>query len=213
MDWSDDFKIVCSVDMRPDGTHNAQVVKACDEITNDVRLRDRLDCNRHVRINLVEASQEANEVLYLEDDTVPAKDTLEFIYSVLPAYQELEWVKCISLLGQNHGDIHLAYRNRSGFRVHKFFNCWGNYWSSYKLAQVLLGWDERWNNSDTLPWDARTTGQFLDSDFHSLYPLLSRVKNVGKRGRFCKDDETLNRANTDHWADDDFSKPIAAKFH
>ena len=207
----EEYDIVASIDQRPDGTYNQQVVDLCARLTPDVRLRERCDCNRHVRVNLTEAADEAEETLYLEDDVVPAPDCLEFCQAVMGAVRAHDRIKVVTLLGQNHGDVHVAYRNWHGFVASRWFNAWGNYWISGRLREVLSLWRNEWDDSDALPWDSRITGQVvLDQEWLSLKPLLSRVKNIGRQGRFIHDETEFARRQTNFWSADDFSKPIRA---
>jgi hypothetical protein len=72
------FQIVASVDARPDGTHNREVVDLCRQVTGDVRLRPRLGCNKHTHVNLQEAAGEADWLFLLEDDIILAREALEW---------------------------------------------------------------------------------------------------------------------------------------
>lgn len=209
-----EYHIVASVDRLPTGGHNADVVKICLELTDDVRLRDRLDCNGHVRLNFTEAFDAGvEELLYLEDDIVPAPDCLEFCRDHVPVLAAMPRVKCVCLLGDNQGDLFVAYRNRHAFRCQRWYTAWGNYWLRDGLAQALKVWRPSWDDSDNVTWDSRLNGQFIDNQWLSLTPFLSRTKNIGVVGRYCANEQQYKGRVRDFWSGSDFGKPAERGCH
>ena len=214
-----DCHIVASIDALPAGGHHRDVVDLCRSLTDDVRLRpEHLDCNRHVLGNLKEGLDEADEVLYLEDDVVPATDALRFCrthnhFLDHGSVYDLQ-INAITLLGEEWPNAHLAYRARNAFKAHKWFNPWGLYLSRHNLGRLLQQFRSEWLLSDDVPWDQRLQQQvFVDHDWLSLTPTLSRVRNIGVTGRYTKTaGEYLTRHRT-FWSDSDYSSLIAANWH
>lgn len=208
------WHVVASIDQRPDGTHNPEVVELCKSITPDVRLRPRLDCNKHVRVALTELyEQGVEQLLYIEDDIIPASDCLEFCEEMVPVMASLPRIKVAALLGQNHGDVHVAYRNRQGFKAHRWFNAWGNFYLRAGLGEILRLWPESWDSSGAA-WDALVNAQIIiDHEFLALVPLLSRIKNIGVVGRYCRGIEDYKGRVRDYWSNSDFSRPIGSDWH
>ena len=209
--------ITASLDMLPDGTHCESVKAIVGEVADIVVLQsERLDCNKHVRVALTNAhaslSGSDGALLYLEDDIVPAPDCLEFCLLNMQVLRSSDRIKCMTLMGENHGDVHVAWRNRHGFKAHRWFNAWGNFWIASQLGQVLTEWPSAWDDSEAGAWDARLLGKFLDNEWLSVTPLLGRVQNIGEVGRFITGPDEFRRRKRDFWAGSDFSKPIAANF-
>lgn len=206
--------LIASIDQRPDGTHNQEVIDLCKQVTRHVcPQKTRLDCNEHVHRALRDArDMDPDHILYLEDDIVPAADCLEFCYDMIPTMRHNQRIKAMTLLGQNHGDVHVAWRNRQGFKAHRWFNAWGNFYQTNCLSEILDLWPDRWDSS-TIPWDTHVNGEIvIDHEFLVLTPLLSRVQNVGVVGRFCKGQEDFKGRVRDFWSDSDFSRPIRSNF-
>jgi hypothetical protein len=208
-----EWTVTASIDMLPNGTHHDEVVQIAGEIANTILLQpERLDCNKHARVALTNALENSADcLLYIEDDVVPAPDTLEWCESNMAILEANPRIKGMTLLGESHGDVHVAWRNRHGFKAHRWFNAWGNFWTRAGLGEVLTHWPVTWDAIDAA-WDARLLGQYLDNEWLSLTPLLGRVKNIGETGRYCTGAEEFRRRQRDYWAGSDFTRPIAANF-
>ena len=190
-----------------------EVVSLVRRVSSDVSVQPQhRGCNQHVRLALTAAfDRGVDHLLYLEDDIVPSPDCLEFCMDHMAMLDSMPRIKGMQLLGENHGDVHVAWRNRHGFKAHRWFNAWGNFWSRRGLGEILNEWSSSWDDNPA-PWDNLLCGRFLDREWLTLTPLLSRVRNIGETGCFMKRPEDYTRCARDFWAGSDFSRPIASDF-
>lgn len=191
----DRFKIVGSVDQRPDGTHNPEVVAILREVTSDIRLRPRLDCNAHTHANLTDLAAEADWGFLLEDDIVLSRSALTWCLE--HEAELLERADSITLIGQQLAN---AKEQREATLVKDYFNAWGTYFSAAGLRRALSLWQPDWNGpTPRLSWDCHLT----EAGWRSLLPVVPRSKNIGHIGKHCRSDADFAEAQRDCWIDDE----------
>lgn len=207
------WQIVASIDQRPDGTHNPEVVAICREVTGDVRLRSRLGCNAHTHTNLSELAAESEWGFLLEDDIVLSREALEWCIAheallVDPpadlVYRdrntELEIVgdgppHSMCLIGRK---VESSTERLEESAVYNYFCAWGMYFSRVGLQRALEVWRSDWNERPEMTWDCYLS----DSHWRQLMPVVPRAKNIGKIGAHCRSEQDYHDADRQHWVDD-----------
>lgn len=199
------FKVVCSIDMRPDGTHNFEVVAICRELSEDVRLRTRLDCNGHTHTNLQELSEEAEYGFLVEDDIKLSPGALRW---AIDHEQDLDRrVDSLCLIGPQQfergeqllslADLPADARDRD--EVEPKFCAWGTYFGPRGLSKALRAWRAEWDSPNAkMSWDCYLT----DGGWRSLVPLVPRSLNIGTIGKHCRSAEDYTAAKRDFWIED-----------
>ena len=197
----DRFSIAASIDARPDGAHNSEVVAIARQVTADVRLRPRLGCNKHVHLNFQEAVREEYDFyLHLEDDIVLAQDALEMAIKFEPMLRDRQDIKQLAMIGQ---DIAMdeAYRQHMGFKViGGWSNAWGMYCDRESIESFLREIAGDFAGEPT--WDCQLTELFRAKGWSSLAFALPRSRNIGRRGAHCHSDEAFGHARRRTWSQD-----------
>ena len=186
------YHLIASIDQRVDGTYNHAVITMLQKITDDIRLRPRFDCNRHLRVNWVEAFEGgADFVFILEDDLCLAEDTLEFCESHEGMLGYHHRVKLIS----PYNIEHIKNSNRpiedwkwgiDAFCIRNLYRPWGNYIGHDQIGDILPYWSESFD-SDTISWDILFRDRIMKpSGWYTLFPLVTRVRNIGNHGKHQK---------------------------
>lgn len=210
------FQIVASVDARPDGTHNPEVVDLCRQVTSDVRLRPRLGCNRHTHVNLQEGASEADWLFLLEDDIVLSREALEWCL----ANEGLLVNETPDLVHKSRSQVNKAGESvnnsppnsmclighkaenatdrRDELAVWDYFCAWGMYFSPAGLRRALELWQPEWDDKPRLTWDCYLS----DAGWLQLMPHVPRAKNIGRIGAHCRSDQDFADADRQHWIDD-----------
>lgn len=170
-----EFKVVASLDARPDGTHNRRVADALRSVTDDVRLRPRLGMRRHAKLNYREflTETEAPALLHLEDDILLARDALRFALE----YEEalVGRVRSLSLLGDGQKDVYTAQRLLGRCRIAGGLFCpYGDYMTRDGVQAIVNRWQDDWGW-----WAVGITGLYRALGWQRLIPLVSRARNIG----------------------------------
>ena len=144
-------------------------------VFNEQRLGIRL--NMQQALGKVFAQRE--RVIVLEDDCIPAPDTLRYFEWALDEYEHDPVVFSITAYHRpsraplTHEQ--LAARAKRGCAVARrrhWFHPWG--WASWKDRWAKVGW--------ALPgvsWDKYILGYMQHNGLYEIYPAVPRVKNIG----------------------------------
>jgi hypothetical protein len=126
---------------------------------------------------------EAEEAIFLEDDTLPRPAFFRFCEEMLDRYRDDDRIMHISgdnfLFGRRRGTANSYYFSR-------YPNSWG--WASWRRAWRHYDFDLEWGNSDHLSrftdpgelrhwkdrWDKTRTGEIDTWDYQWVFALLSR---------------------------------------
>lgn len=188
------FNIVASVDQRGDGTHHPEVLAILSEVTSDIRLRPRLDCNAHTHANLTDLAAEADWGFLLEDDIVLSRGALTWCLE--HEAELLDNADSISLIGEQ---VSRADEHRDATFIKNYFNAWGTYFSPAGLQRALALWQPEWDGpAPRLSWDCHLT----EAGWRSLLPVVPRSKNIGCLGKHCRSEADYASAKRDCWIDD-----------
>lgn len=185
------WTITGSIDQRSDGTHNPEVVKLISEITDDIRLRPRLDCGPHVKLNFSEALEEGFDyVLHAEDDVVYARGTFDW-------FRSFEGKMTHGVTGQSsrHREHRKTYQRET--TAYKAFVSLGTYMTRKALADYLRVWHET-----DVTWDSMLHRMAVQHGFTMLIPTIARVKHIGRRGRYCTTDTQFLLHTRKKWIED-----------
>ncbi len=185
------FRIVASVDALETDGYCDEVVEILHQVTDDVRLRPRLDCNGHIHLNWCEAVEEgARFILHLEDDVCLASDALEWLMAHESAVNREDVGQL--LCSGDRVDLVTARNRIHETRSIPLFNAWGAYLPTSTMQQILQRWTDDWNDSG-YAWDCRVTDIYPELGLSTIMPVVPRARNIGAIGRYCTPDVFAER--------------------
>lgn len=154
-----------------------------------------LGCNRNTHKAWAAAFGVDTEfAIYLDDDTVPADDFLDFMEWAAEEYRDDAEVFAIG--GYNKTDATPEQHH------HVIARPWQNSWG---IGTWLDRWEEikaDWNFDyrHSMTWDTYCAN-FVKGDRLMIYPVLARIQNIGKYGGAHNDPATFDQTQfNEHWA-------------
>jgi hypothetical protein len=226
-------KLLISVDWQDAGM-SEQIYEAiqCSNIMNwidtDLVFHDKnLGCTGNTRFCLEKSFENDEEwAIHLEDDTYPSIDLFKYFDAVIPILDNYfaactfhrpchELVKPNNLLPDRIVSKRM-FEGAGGFAITrkrwnrilemggmfgvdyipdfaKKFDCRGEEWKNAVQKSDRLGFD--W------PFD-----RYFSEDLPSLYPIVSRVLNIGKSGLHLSPNQWLKTHHNPNWIQDDYYK-------
>lgn len=134
--------------------------------------------------------------IYLDDDTVPAPDFLDYMEWAATEYADDPEIFAVG--GYNKTDA------RPEQYHHVIARPWQNSWG-------IGTWRDRWQEMDAdwnfdyqhgMTWDTYCA-EFIKGDRLMIYPVLARIQNIGKYGGAHNDPATFDETQFNaHWAGD-----------
>ncbi|HNW88177.1 MAG TPA: glycosyltransferase [Bacteroidales bacterium] len=181
----DKFKIYTSEE--PGFPEVQKIFKSIDFMEIERHINDRrLDCNNNVLQAINIGFLNADFVVVLEDDVVPARDFLNLCIWADENFRNDSSIGCVtgfSLSREEKPDQEVA----ADVLKWQYFWPWG--WAT---------WKDRWEHPDNKEasdisktgrnihsWDINFSNVFfLKNGFHSLFPVIPRTRNIGVHGRY-----------------------------
>lgn len=148
---------------------DAGFFKECHWVVNEQRIG--------IRLNMQQALEKvfAQRVIVLEDDCIPATDTLRYFEWALDEYEHDPEI--FTVTGYHRPLMRSedwARKNHNVARRRCYFHPWG--WATWKDRLAKIGW--------ALPgvsWDKYILGYMQHNELYEIYPAVPRVKNVGQK--------------------------------
>jgi len=136
--------------------------------------QERLGVNRNTHDALADGFSRAPFVLHLEDDTVPARDCLTYFRYVGKRYaadSSVFTATAYNRLGS------LPPRNTwHAIQRRVWLHPWA--WATWRNRWESMAASALWHATD-LTWDCRVNEIVKRTGLHEVYPVLSRVQNIG----------------------------------
>lgn len=154
---------------------NAEVEKMVKEASPWARINPQrlgLNKNSHAALTRAACWDGADAVLHIEDDTVLSPDALLYYRWALEQVRDRRDIFSVS--GYNRADEEPARDAFGQTGERKWFTCWGWACTLERLKEMLDRWSFSRPKSFATHLNKKVRGSRLE-----LYPLLSRVQNIG----------------------------------
>lgn len=143
--------------------------------TKVLRHDARIGCNANTFAALSAGFAEADRVIALEDDTVPARDFLRFAAWGLDTYADDASV--LSVCGYQRTPA-TELLERDAVIRERWFTPWG--WATWRDRWESLA--EHWQHAaDAASWDT-VIDKLTRRDRYEVRPLVARIQNIGGEG-------------------------------
>lgn len=161
-------------------------IKSIDWIKTDLIInRAPIGCNANSKQAICRAIEQHDAIIYLEDDTLLAKDAIDFFVDHL--HQHKNDHEILSVGGYNRTTSlqhqELLYQSM----IRQKFCCWGvGFWKS-KIDTILNNWIKDLNICTDMSWDTHLENTVFNT-YYQIVPEISRIQNIGaRRGTYQSD--------------------------